>query len=162
MRKVFTLAIVVKDKKVLLGRKVRKLGAGFWNGFGGGLEAGESVEEAARRECCEEVGITPTTMRKHGVLIFRYPDKPLGATEHEVHIFAVTAFTGTPEATDEMLTPTWFSFDAIPYDSMWPDDRYWLPLLLAGKDFGGTFSFNKNKQLVSQTLEKYERSRTLT
>jgi hypothetical protein len=30
------------------------------------------------------------------------------------------------------MAPQWFPIDAIPYDKMWPDDRFWLPLLLQG------------------------------
>lgn len=162
MRKVFTLAIVVKDDRVLLGKKMRKLGQGFWNGFGGGVESEETVEEAARRECQEEVGIMPTAMRKSGIVIFQYADKPLGAAQHEVHIFRVTDFTGVPTATDEMTEPTWFALDTIPYDSMWPDDKYWLPVLLAGKSFTGTFAFDARQQLIQKSLETFEQSRTLT
>lgn len=38
------------DIKVLLGLKKRGLGVDKWNGFGGKLEPGETIEEAAKRE----------------------------------------------------------------------------------------------------------------
>lgn len=154
MRKVFTLAIVVKDKKVLLGRRTREHGRGFWNGFGGGVEAGETIEAAACRECEEEVGITPMKLDKYGVAIFEYADKPRGATEHEVHVFRVSDFAGTPIAKDEVDKLMWFPFDGIPYNSMWPDDCYWLPLLLADKHFTGRFAFDKQQQLISHKLRE--------
>lgn len=34
---------------VLLGMKKRGFGAGKWNGFGGKVQPGETIEEAARR-----------------------------------------------------------------------------------------------------------------
>lgn len=38
------------DGKLLLGRKLRGFGEGFWNGFGGKVGHGESIVEAAVRE----------------------------------------------------------------------------------------------------------------
>jgi 8-oxo-dGTP pyrophosphatase MutT (NUDIX family) len=43
--KVLTLLMVVRDGRVLLGEKKRGFGAGFYNGFGGKVEEGESVLE---------------------------------------------------------------------------------------------------------------------
>ena len=39
---------------------------------------------------------------------------------------------------------SWFTPERleIPYDEMWDDDRYWLPLLLAGQRFRGYFIFD--------------------
>lgn len=47
--KLLTLVLVVQPGKVLLGMKKRGFGAGKWNGFGGKVEPGESIEEAAKR-----------------------------------------------------------------------------------------------------------------
>ena len=58
--KLLTL-VVVRDRgarKVLLGEKLRGFGAGYFNGFGGKVEPGESVEEGAHRELLEEAGVT--------------------------------------------------------------------------------------------------------
>jgi 8-oxo-dGTP diphosphatase/2-hydroxy-dATP diphosphatase len=52
------------------------------------------------------------------------------------------------------MRPQWFaapkgvgatSTDAlpIPYDTMWADDIYWMPLMLAGKRFVGRADFQK-------------------
>lgn len=57
MRKILTLCMVMKDGKLLLGMKKRGFGMGRWNGFGGKVEAGESIEEAAKREVFEESGL---------------------------------------------------------------------------------------------------------
>jgi hypothetical protein len=43
----------------------------------------------------------------------------------------------------EEMRPEWFGVDAIPYETMWSDDKYWLPLFLQGKKFTGTFLFDK-------------------
>ena len=44
------LVIVNQDSKVLLGMKKRGFGTGFYNGFGGKVEPGETILEAAVRE----------------------------------------------------------------------------------------------------------------
>ncbi|MCO5556826.1 hypothetical protein L7F22_010379 [Adiantum nelumboides] len=49
-KKLLTLAIVNRGGQVLLGLKKRGFGEGYYNGFGGKVEVGETIEEAARRE----------------------------------------------------------------------------------------------------------------
>ncbi len=48
-KKLYTLVFLVDDDRVLLGMKKRGFGAGKWNGFGGKVEPGETIEEAAIR-----------------------------------------------------------------------------------------------------------------
>jgi hypothetical protein len=60
----------------------------------------------------------------------------------EVHVFSATKFSGEPVESDEMR-PQWFKIAEIPFDDMWSDDQYWLPMLLQGKKFTGTFLFDK-------------------
>jgi len=47
--KVLTLAFIRSGGDILLGFKKRGFGTGRWNGFGGKVEYGETVEEAAKR-----------------------------------------------------------------------------------------------------------------
>ena len=142
-KKILTLCVIHKDGRVLLGMKKRGFGQGYWNGFGGKVEAGETIETAALRELVEEAGIVSTDFKKRGVLHFEFEGKP---EILEVHVFSVHTFTGEPVETEEMR-PQWFALHEIPYDEMWADDRHWLPLLLAGKNFKGTFYFRANELL---------------
>ena len=153
MKKISTLCIIREQQKVLLGMKKRGFGEGRWNGFGGKVKEGEDIEGAAKREVLEEAGIEAGEMTKRGVINFEFEGDP---NELEVHIFEITTkFEGEPAESDEMR-PKWFSASEIPFDKMWPDDRYWMPLFLAGKKFQGRFLFDKpsNQEYTSRILEK--------
>ncbi len=74
---------------LLTSRPQGKVRAGWWEFPGGKLEAGESVEQALRRELQEEIGITITTCQ------------PWKVTEHDyshaqvrLHWCKVTQWTG--------------------------------------------------------------------
>ncbi len=56
--------IVVRDGRVLLGRRKGAHGDGYWAFPGGHLEFGESIEECAKREVLEESGISIRNIRK--------------------------------------------------------------------------------------------------
>ncbi len=152
-KKIMTLCLIVKDDSVLLGMKKRGFGSGRWNGFGGKLHEGESVEDAAKRETTEECGIVIQTMERVGIHEFEF-EKERGAIL-EVHVFRVDAFSGEPEETEEMR-PEWFGFSDIPYDTMWPDDRYWLPLFLAGKKFRTKFLFGEGDNVLEKEVSEVE------
>ncbi len=147
-KKILTLCLAVDDSRVLLGMKKRGFGAGRWNGFGGKLEPGETVDQAARREMLEELGVTIGKMEKVGHFEFEWQGKP---EIHEVHLFKVFDFEGNPTETEEMR-PQWFDFDAIPFDSMWPDDRLWFPTFLEGRFFKGTFLFGPGDSVLDYSI----------
>ncbi|KAI0220527.1 Nudix (Nucleoside diphosphate linked moiety X)-type motif 1, partial [Massospora cicadina] len=132
---VFTSASAVP--RILLGYKKRGFGKGKWNGFGGKVQAGETIEAAALREVKEEAGIEIKRMERIGLLEFVFS----GRTQALVtHLFLATEYLGSVTESDEML-PDWFpsSTDAIPFESMWSDDRFWFPYLLRGQKFVGKF-----------------------
>lgn len=125
-------------------------GQGRWNGFGGKVNDGESLELAAMRELQEETGIVPKDLRKRGILTFEFEGNP---ELLEVHVFGVSEFEGEPAETEEMR-PQWFSINEIPFDQMWPDDEHWFPLFLSGKNFQGVFYFKDNNTLTDYKLEE--------
>nr|XP_020659948.1 7,8-dihydro-8-oxoguanine triphosphatase [Pogona vitticeps] len=151
--KLLTLVLVVQPQRVLLGMKKRGFGVGLWNGFGGKVQPGETIEQAARRELQEESGLTVDTLHKVGLITFEF----VGDTELlEVHIFRADSFRGEPTESEEMR-PQWFELDQVPFKNMWPDDVYWFPLLLQKKLFRGYFKFQGQDTILEYTLKEVEK-----
>ena len=130
--------------------KKRGFGMGNWNGFGGKVEKGESMEEAAKREVFEELGVVVDEIEKMGVLEFSWRGK---SEILEVNIFKAVKFEGEPTEIEEMK-PQWFSVQEIPYETMWADDKYWLPLFLENKKFEGKFLFDENSSILEHQLNR--------
>ena len=148
MKKLLTLCIVHQHPNVLLGMKKRGFGAGRWNGFGGKVAPTETIEDAAKRELREEAGIKANHLDKMGIIEFEFMGNP---EILEVHVFKTNEFLGEPAESEEMK-PQWFHMDTIPFNEMWPDDVYWMPLLLSGKKFKGKFLFGKSDVILEEEL----------
>ncbi|MEM1085598.1 MAG: 8-oxo-dGTP diphosphatase [Verrucomicrobiota bacterium] len=131
-----TLMFIVKDGEILLMEKKRGLGAGKINGPGGKIDPGETPLQGAVRETREELCIEALRPKKMGELHFAMSDVP----DILCHVYLARDFEGVPTETDEGK-PLWFRLDQIPYQNMWSDDRYWLPLMLRDRTFLGRFTF---------------------
>lgn len=138
-----TLSFLLRKNQVLLGLKKRGFGKGYWNGFGGKIEQGETPAQAAAREIQEECGLRAKNLESAGKLYFHFDDDP---RRIEGFLFRTTDFSGKIVETAEMR-PAWFSKSRLPFQSMWEDDRFWLPFILSGKKVHATFRFSgKNMQ----------------
>ena len=104
---IFLRKTIDNNKSILLGMKLRGFGIGKWNGFGGKIEAGETIEEGAIREVHEECGIKVISLVRIGYLVFKMK---LDKKYMKVHVFESYDFTGEPVITDEMR-PQWFKED---------------------------------------------------
>ena len=155
MRKVSTLCLIYdrKQNRVLLGMKKRGFGAGNWNGFGGKLEPGEALLASAKREVFEECGVVieESDIKEVGNMDFQFQGKLEEILE--VHIFRIEKWSGEPVESEEMK-PQWFAASEIPFNEMWPDDKYWFPLFLAGKKFKGRFLFGAQNSVLEHSLEE--------
>lgn len=148
MKKQLTLTIIHQHSKVLLGMKKRGFGMGRWNGFGGKVSQGETIQEAAKRELREEAGIEVNDLEKVGIINFEFDGNP---EILEVHIFKSDAFSGEPTESEEMK-PQWWNISEIPFKDMWPDDIHWMPLFLNGKKFKGKFLFGESDIILKHEL----------
>lgn len=72
-------AIIIVEDKILLINRLKK-DESYWVIPGGQVESGERREEAVKRECTEELGITVHIKK---LFIERISDKPETAGQHE-------------------------------------------------------------------------------
>ena len=125
-------------REVLLGFKKAGFGAGRWVGLGGHIEDGEEPEEAAAREVTEESGLTVSGLVHMASLNFVFPARP--SWNQTADVFVTSDFDGEARESDEVI-PQWFGVDALPFDRMWDDARYWMPLVLAGEQVRADITF---------------------
>lgn len=115
------VAMLVRDGSVLMAHRHprRQAYADCWDLVGGHLEDGETPEEAMRRECLEEIGVTVRDARP---VDLAYSDPGL-----QMFSFLVTSWDGEPTniAPDEHDDLRWFRADEL--DALVVADRASLP-----------------------------------
>jgi 8-oxo-dGTP pyrophosphatase MutT (NUDIX family) len=149
-----TLLFLRRDDEILLAMKKRRFGEGRWNGVGGKVAGEESIEDTLLREAQEEIGITPTTFSKVADISFDQYFKGEHALMH-ANVFIATDWEGVPTESEEMK-PQWFPIDTLPYDAMWQDDPYWLPLVLKGKKIEASFVMDQNDVITEHTIQEVD------
>ena len=147
-----TLVFLIKGNpvdEILLGLKKAGFAQGKLNGFGGKVENGETIEQAATRELEEEaaVRVSEQDLCKMAHLTFLFPAKP--EWDQVVHVFLARQWNGAPVESAEMK-PAWHKVSEIPFHSMWQDDPHWLPLVLQGKRIRARFTFQADNETVGQ------------
>lgn len=123
-------AVILKDGQVLLLRRYVTGRGEYWVFPGGGVEEGETVEQAMVREVKEEVGLDVTEYRplfdffNEFTLNGKYPPR-------QEYFFLVTGFTGAvvlggEEAErmndDDQYYPTWVSVDRVTDINLKPEE----------------------------------------
>ena len=111
--------LVVQDGKILSGTRIERGGRGKICGPGGHIEAGETPEEAAKREAWEEFGITCEEMTSLGTL-----------KDGSSAIFLCTKFSGTPKTDEEEMTePKWRTIEELSQEELFGPFEASLELL---------------------------------
>ena len=54
----------------------------------------------------------------------------------------------------EEMKPQWVGVNEIPYDKMFVDDKYWLPLVLEGKKLDVFFEFDEDWNVISKRIDE--------
>jgi 8-oxo-dGTP diphosphatase len=103
-------ALVVRDGRLLLGRRAAEPGRGRWDIPGGFLEPWELPAAAAAREVAEETGLVvrPTTLVT--VVLDTYADR-----DYTLNLYYLAEVVGGDERpADDLAELRWFAPDELP------------------------------------------------
>lgn len=101
-------AVVFKDQRVLLVRRGRPPARGLWAVPGGGVELGESLQQAAQRETYEETGVKIRATEPIFVFDHLEHDKQGKVRFHYVIVdLAAEYLSGEPKAGDDARAAAW-------------------------------------------------------
>lgn len=157
--KLTTLCFLIRknqgNKELLLAMKKKGFGQGKWNGIGGKLDSNKrdkNIFDTAIREMKEEIGVKIKDMERVAILNFHYPYLTNSEKEWPVHVFLVKDWEGEPKESEEMK-PKWFKIKKIPFNKMWPDDKFWLPKILKGERIKAKFSFKPGELIDSYEIK---------
>ena len=148
-----------KDKRILLAPKLKKIGAGFLNGYGGGIEEGEDPVTAVIRELLEEsdgVVALPEHLEKVAIVDFHNMKSDGSTFICKVHVFFLSEWKGEFKETDEMGPPEWFSDGSLPSDRLMPADPFWLPVVLKGKKIRAEAHYGPFQKTLLKPVEIVE------
>ncbi len=104
---------VIKDGKVLMGKRKTKHGCGQWASPGGHLEYGEELEECAKREVEEETGLRIKNIRQAAYTNHLFE----GTAKHYVTLWMVSEYAGGKlelREPDKFEKWDWFDWDNLP------------------------------------------------
>ena len=110
--------LILKDGKVLWGKRKGSFGPGLWGGVGGHLEYGETIEQGILRETAEECGLKVNNLR-----VLCVSDFMTHHPRHYVDIgFAAEWESGEPQVNepDKLEAWEWRDIDDIPENAFAP------------------------------------------
>ena len=151
-----TLVFLIKKslkgeiKDICLAMKKRGFGMNRWNGVGGKVDdQNETIEDAAKRETKEEVGVIVKELNKVAELSFYFPHNPVW--DQIVHVYFSENWDGEPRESEEM-NPKWFSKDELPFQDMWSGDIFWLPEVVKGNLLKAMFKFGEKDVVLDKKV----------
>ena len=119
IRKAARLIVFDSDGRLLLFRHADGHGREFWATPGGGLEPGETVEQAARREAKEELGVSEIQLAElwRGHSNFPFADRQVSQDETfflvEHHGCLFSAATDTVHQRECIIDIRWWTIEEL-------------------------------------------------
>jgi ADP-ribose pyrophosphatase YjhB (NUDIX family) len=112
-------AVVVRDGRVLLGRRAVEPALGAWDIPGGFLNPWELPEAAAAREVREETGLEVRIERLLAVAVDTYQDR-----DYTLNLYYLAEpLSGVESPADDLAELRWFGPAEIPTDLAFPHCR---------------------------------------
>ncbi len=145
--------LIDKDKgSVLMAKKTRKVGIGYWFGYGGKIDEGEDEDISVCRETKEESGgieLDPKDLERVALIDFyKGADRPFGQPTFRVLCYRVLTWKGESSSTIEMADPTFFPINNLPLQEMKPGDELFVPQILAGTPVKGWIRFTDDSKAI--------------
>ncbi len=130
-----SLVFLMRDNQILLANKVRKIGKGYLNGYGGKLEKGETPESNASREVFTEAQtiVLEKDLEKVAIAYFWNVREEQEDLLVRVHVFVSKKWYRDPVSTEEMSDPEWHEISSLNELPLMLADYQWLPVALSGK-----------------------------
>ena len=156
-----TLVFCVVGNEVLLAYKKTGFGTGKINALGGKFKPEKDITllDTAVRETREEARLIaePSDLEKVAEIDFLFPEVSQEAGyDQTMHVYLLQRWRGEPRETMEMV-PVWYSQADMPWDRMWPADKYWIPEVLEGKKLKATVTFaGKGESVKDYSAEVVE------
>ena len=148
-----TLCYIKHRGKTLMLHRIKKTNDvhyGKWNGIGGKLESGETIEDCVIREVKEETGLLIIEPILKGILTFpAFKD----GEDWYVFIFITDKFKGKMKNSPEGVLH-WIDDDKLFNLNLWEGDKLFLKWMEQPKIFSGKLVY-KNKELVSSEVTFY-------
>ncbi len=157
---VATLVFPRRGNNLMLATKMRGIGVGYLNGWGGGVEPGESIHECAMREFKEETGgatipdeaVEQDVFNCVGVVHFANHKEDGRVVNCDVYVYVTQFWYGEIRSTEEMRSPRFHRVHSIPRLNLLPGDKFWLPQFLRGRNMHAWVEQDHNYRLLSDVV----------
>lgn len=140
-----------RSNVLLIHRNARPgdLHLGKYNGLGGKIDPNEDIVACMRRELREEATLEATELSLRGTI--SWPGFGKNGEDWLVFIFLITAYTGTPPATNAEGSLEWVPLERLLcFDlPLWPGDHHFLPLVFSAdqRQFHGVMPYANGQPL---------------